>query len=103
LNDEAHDVFNTYWMVTALLDPALGLRKEEFMALLKERGVDTRPFFYPLSLLPAYRSREQSKKAPVENPIAYSVSPYGVNLPSGYNMTPELVDKVALAIREVLS
>lgn len=103
LNDQAHDVFNTYWMVTALLDPALGLRKEEFMALLKKRGVDTRPFFYPLSLLPAYQKRGQAQNAAAENPIAYSVSPYGVNLPSGYNVTPEIVNKVARAIRAVLS
>ena len=54
LNNEGPDVKNTYWMVTAIVDPELGLQKESLIDLTSESGIECRPFFYPLSSLPAY-------------------------------------------------
>lgn len=90
LNNEAPDVFNSYWMVTALTN----VNKETLIPRLRDRGVDVRPFFYPLSALPAYRDHPSSAGARERNPTAYAISPRGVNLPSGYNMTPALVGQV---------
>jgi perosamine synthetase len=98
LNGEATDVCNTYWMVTALVDPALGVGKEALVPRLTEQGISVRPFFYPLSAIPAYRSHPSSAGARERNPVAYDVSWRGVNLPSGYNLTPELVDRVCVAL-----
>ena len=103
LNNEASDVFNTYWMVTALIDRSRGLDKETLIPRLLARGVDTRPFFYPLSAIPAYRDHPSAAGARKRNPIAYDVSPRGVNLPSGYNMTPALVDEVCEALASALN
>lgn len=63
LNHGALDTRNTYWMVTAIFDPALGLRKEEMMEALDGRGVDTRPFFDPLSSLAAYADSARARDA----------------------------------------
>lgn len=61
LNFEAPGTKNTYWMVTFVLDPSLGVEKECLMALLSERGIDSRPFFYPLSSLPSAMSLTQER------------------------------------------
>lgn len=102
LNTEASGVFNSYWMVTVLAARELGINKETLIPRLRERGVDVRPFFYPLSAIPAYRDHPSSAGARVRNPNAYDVSPRGVNLPSGYNMTPALVGQVCDALLAAL-
>ena len=61
LNYEAPGTRNTYWMVTVILDPSFGIEKERLMALLNEHNIDSRPFFYPLSSLPAYEGFEQAQ------------------------------------------
>jgi perosamine synthetase len=102
LNYEAPGTRNVYWMVTVVLDPGHGLRKERLMELLDERGIDTRPFFFPLSSIPAYRDTEQAARARERNRVSYRVTPYGLNLPSGMNMTEEKVAYVCEALKGVL-
>jgi perosamine synthetase len=102
LNYEAPDTKNTYWMVTVVIDDKFGLKKEELMVLLSEKGIDCRPFFYPLSSIPAYRDLEQAKQARQRNRNAYSISPYGINLPCGMKMTKEKVGYVCEVLKSVL-
>ena len=102
LNYEAPGARNTYWMVTAILDPSLGMEKERLMALLSERGIDSRPFFYPLSSLPAYEHLEPAQQARRRNRVSYRISPYGVNLPSALNVKEEQVEYVGSVLRQAL-
>jgi len=103
LNYEAPGTRNVYWMVTVVLDPALGLGKERLMELMSERNLDCRPFFFPLSSIPAYRDTEQAAAARERNSVSYRVTPYGLNLPSGMGMTEEKVAYVCGALRDVLA
>jgi perosamine synthetase len=103
LNAEAEGVRNAYWMITAILDPSHGLDKEALMAELATQNIDSRPFFYPLSSLPAYESAPDAARARRKNEVAYRLSPFGLNLPSGLNLTPELVGRVCHALTSVLS
>jgi perosamine synthetase len=102
LNYEAPGTKNTYWMVTAALAPALGQRKERLMALLAAEGIDCRPFFHPLSSLPAYAGSAQAQAARVRNSVSYALSPFAINLPSALNLTQGQVRRVANALRAVL-
>lgn len=102
LNYEASDTKNTYWMVTVVIDEKFGLKKEELMVLMSEKGIDCRPFFYPLSSIPAYRDLEQAKQARQRNRNAYMISPYGINLPCGMKMTEETVGYVCEVLKSVL-
>jgi perosamine synthetase len=95
LNQEPPGVKNTYWMVTALFDRAAGVTKERAAAALAEDGIATRPFFHPLSSIPAYAKSPAAEAARSRNHHAYDVSSRAVNLPSGFNMTRELVGRVA--------
>lgn len=102
LNAEVPGTRNAYWMVTALLDPRFGITKERLMALLDERGIDTRPFFHPLSSIPAYAGTEEARRASERNHVSYALSPYGINLPSGLNLTEEAVSYVCESLKAVL-
>jgi perosamine synthetase len=95
LNSEEDNVKNTYWMVTVILDSSLGFVKEEVISLMKKKGISTRPFFYPLSSMPAYSRLISSKIAREKNVVAYHLSPYGINLPCGMDMTEEKVRRVS--------
>ena len=103
LNFEAEGTNNTYWMVTAVLAEELGLGKERVMELMQEYGIDCRPFFHPLSSLPAYRHLPAAHEAWIRNPVSYRTSPYGVNLPSGLNLTAAQVRSVSQTLQGILT
>jgi perosamine synthetase len=102
LNSEAADVCNVYWMVTVLVDPKLGWTKEKLVPALRAQNIDCRPFFYPLSMLPAYQSFPSAAAARACNSASYAVAPYGVNLPSALSLTQEQVEVVASTLKSVL-
>ncbi len=102
LNSESPGTRNTTWMITVVLSPEYGLRKEEVIRALEERKIDCRPFFHPLSSLPAYAGSAEARDAAVRNRVSYEVSPYGVNLPSALCLTREQVRVVCDALKEIL-
>jgi perosamine synthetase len=102
LNAEPAGVRNSYWMVTVVLDPALGLPKAELMRRFKEKNIDTRPFFSPLSSIPAYAGTEQGRLAARRNTVSYAIAPWGLNLPCGLDMTEAKADRVCTALSDIL-
>ena len=103
LNYEAPGTTSTYWMVTIGLGTNYEIPKEELIAGFKKRNIDTRPFFYPLSSLPAYDHLEQAKIARQQNKVAYQISPQSINLPCALNMTEEQVHFVCENLREMIT
>jgi len=99
LNAEKPGTLNTYWMISILLDPVLGIAKESLMSALSAHKIDTRPFFYPLSSLPAYRDNPDIARAAHENVHAYGLSPFGLNLPSALCLSRTEVEYVADKLR----
>jgi perosamine synthetase len=102
LNREAPGTKASYWMVTAIVDAGYGLRKEDLLERFREAAIDTRPFFHPLSSLPAYAATEEARAASERNRVAYEISPRGINLPSALNLTRGDVERVAERFRELL-
>ncbi len=103
LNHEAPGTKNTYWMVTAVLDERFGLKKEHLMERFSAEGIDCRPFFHPLSSLPAYAQQPQAAAARARNHISYALSPRAINLPSALNLTREQVARVCQTFKRVLA
>jgi perosamine synthetase len=102
LNVETAGTKFVYWMITIVLDPSFGMTKETLQQELLVRGIDTRPFFHPLSALPAYEALPAAVAARARNRVAYAISPYALNLPSGLNLDRAMVAEVCSAVREVL-
>ncbi|MDA0587380.1 MAG: DegT/DnrJ/EryC1/StrS family aminotransferase [Planctomycetota bacterium] len=103
LNATLPGTTNSYWMSTIVLDSSIGLDKVEFGRALAARGVDTRPFFHPLSSIPAYQHDAEAAKARTRNVASYQLSPCGVNLPCGLSLTREQADFVCDQVRAVLA
>lgn len=102
LNPEPDGVLNAYWLVTAVVDRGLGVTKRELLEALWDRGIDARPFFNPLSSLEAYAGSPSAAGAERRNPVAYDLATRAVNLPSGFNLTPELVRHVVDQLRSAI-
>ena len=103
LNAEPEGTLNTYWMVTIVLHYETGLNKSQLIERLSQHGIDTRPFFHPLSSIPAYKDTKQADVARHRNKIAYRISPYAINLPSALNLTRKNVIRVCNTLKEILN
>ena len=101
-NPEREGERNSAWMTTVVWDHRFDLFKDDLIAALGERGIDTRPFFHPLSSLPAYADARDSRRARSENTVAYEIGPRGINLPSALSLAEQDIDRVVAALREEL-
>jgi perosamine synthetase len=102
LNPDIPGLFNSYWMTTVILDSELGLPKEAVVPALRTRQIDARPFFYPLSVIPAFRNTPEAARARDRNKVAQRLSPYGINLPSALNLDKASVRTVCSELREII-
>jgi perosamine synthetase len=81
------------------VDPAeYGRTRDELMLALAEAGIETRPFFVPLHLLPPFREEAQTHRQ--HHPIAERLGEAGMNLPTHTWMTAAHVERVVGVIRE---
>jgi len=93
-------VKNVYWMYTLLLDEKkIGISRDHFRSSLKEKGIDTRDFFYPPNDQPIL----QSSIGHQQFPNAKMISRRGLYLPSGLAITEEQIHFVTQSIKEILS
>ncbi len=95
LNSERAGTTNAYWMTTVIVDRGCGMEKAELMSRLAERGIQTRPFFYPLSELPPLKSD-------ADTPVSTGLSPRAINLPSAHDLTEDDMDYVCSALLNIL-
>ncbi|MEX2293220.1 MAG: DegT/DnrJ/EryC1/StrS family aminotransferase [Acidimicrobiales bacterium] len=102
LNAQPVGTLNSYWMITAVVPEDCRVRTPELMRGLEEFGIDTRPMFHPLSSLPAYSGLASARGARERNPVSYSVSPRGINLPSALSLTETDVERVSTALLELI-
>ena len=102
LNQDVAGLFNSYWMSTLVLEPSFNLPKAVLIPRLKEKMIDVRPFFHPLSSLPAFRGCPEAVVAKKRNSISYKVTPYGINLPSALNLDRGAVRHVCDVLRTLV-
>lgn len=88
---EASWATSVYWMYSVLVEPGFGRDREAIRKGLKARGIDTRPFFVPLHLLPPYATGER-------HPVTEDVAPRGINLPSGPTLVEADIARVCDAL-----
>ena len=68
---------------------------KDFMLELKKRGVDSRPFFYPMSDMPYLNEQ-------VNTPVTHEVYKRGINLPTYFDLTEEQVKFVCETVKTLL-
>jgi len=102
LNAELTGVKNSYWMSSVVFDPSLQCPKEKILKAFGEAGIGCRPFFSPLSSLPAYEGTILARMAAERNKNAYAIGPYGINLPCSMRLTREEAGYVSEILRGVI-
>lgn len=96
LNAERPRTKNSYWMVTAVLDKSYRIGKERLIKRLEQYNILARPFFYPLSSLPAIKVRANT-------PVSFDISPRAINLPCGQQVTEKEVIYVCDCLKKILN
>ena len=99
-NAEPKGVYNSVWITALVFGKSHQMTKLDAIDKLQEIGIPARPFFYPLSCLPAYPGSEEKYKP--RNPRAYNISGRGINLPGALNLTDDQIDAVCAGIRRIL-
>jgi perosamine synthetase len=84
---------SVYWMYSILLEDGFGMSRDEMISALKDEEIETRPFFYPLHLMPPYRDQNSMRF-----PVAEELSQKGLNLPSGPKVGQEEVVRIVRAV-----
>lgn len=78
------------WLVSILVDEK---KRDMVINKLKESGIDSRPFFIPLSEMSIYEKYTFSDR------VSKKIARQGINLPTNYDMTFDDVEKIANIIK----
>ncbi len=87
---------NAYWLICLEKADWNFESREKFMIELKKRGVDSRPYFYPMSQMPYINEK-------VNTPEAEKVSEKGINLPTYFDLQEEQVIFICSVINQLLN
>ncbi len=92
---------NVYWMYGIELKDDASMNNKELATRLKEKGVDSRPFFLGMHEQPVFHKMGLFKN---ENyPVAERLARRGLYLPSGLALKDEQIDIVSEALHDILT
>lgn len=83
------------WLVSVIINKHSPASRDEVMARLAERGIETRPFFVPMHKLPVYADDGLY-------PIADYLAERGLSLPTHAGLNEDDVDRVCAALLETI-
>jgi len=83
---------SVYWLYSVLVKRAY---RDKIINHFEKEGIEARPFFYPLHILPPY-------KRGLTLPVAEDLSAMGLNLPSGSRLSKEQIQEVVKSLNEGL-
>lgn len=92
VHKEIGDVFHSYWMCSILVPKAE--QRDPLRDYLDEKGIETRPLFYPVHTMPMYSTKYQ------RHSVAENLGWRGINLPSWPGLTLEQVQYICRFVVE---
>jgi perosamine synthetase len=87
---------HVYWMYTIVLGDAVTRSRDEVMARMDAQGIETRPVFYPMHVMPPYLEPGASY------PAADHGSARGINLPTHGMLSEQDIDRVVAALQQAI-
>jgi perosamine synthetase len=85
-----------YWMYNIFLSDGDAERRDHVMRQLDEAGIETRPVFYPMHVLPPYLED-------ISYPVADVWAQRGINLPTHQALTQTDVERIAASLKRILA
>jgi perosamine synthetase len=95
LQEEADWATSSWWMTTLRIDAARGVARDDLAARLRADGVDSRPAFVPLHLLPHLRQDGTL-------PVAEAIGGEGLSLPSSTSLTDSELEHVIGSVHRAM-
>lgn len=89
----------SYWLFTLLVRETSSLTRDELAAQLAQKGIETRPVFFPLHSMPAFAGCGAEGQFPVTERLAAQ----GLSLPSGAAVDDGDISVVTKAMRDSLA
>jgi perosamine synthetase len=80
---------NVYWMYSIVVGDDFGVSRDELMATLQSRGIETRTFFCPLNMQPCLQRQRGFREVP--SPVAAELWRTGLYLPSSISLSDEII------------
>jgi len=94
-HQEAQDVYHSYWMCSVLVEQSE--QRDALRDHLKQKGIETRPLFYPVHTMPIYDEKYERHK------VAENLGWRGMNLPSYPGLSQKDVSYIVEAILNYFS
>ena len=83
---------HVFWMYTVLLVGLTADQRDQIMRAMEAEGIETRPVFYPMHVLPPYEEEMPAY------PVADDQAARGVNLPTHAGLSKDDVQRVVSAL-----
>jgi len=96
LPEQSKNTRHVYWMYNIFLRTGDAGRRDEVMRRLDAAGIETRPVFYPMHVMPPYREN-------VSYPVADEWAQRGINLPSHEGLARADISRIADSLQNALS
>lgn len=87
---------HSWWMYSILIENDNLMHRDDIIKLLERNGIETRPFFYPMHILPSYKNNGTVLTT------SEIVSSIGINLPTYYDLKKTDIDYISNTIYEVM-
>lgn len=91
---------NIYWVYGMVLKDEVPFDAEEAMRRLRQNGIGTRPFFWPMHEQPVFR--KMGLFSGENHPVAERLARRGFYIPSGMALTDGQMEEVTAAIKNLL-
>lgn len=91
---------NIYWVYGVVLIDEFQHDADEVMKRLGDRGIGTRPFFWPMHEQPVFRKMGLFSNE--KHPVSERIARRGFYIPSGLGLTNEQMEEVGKVMHEVL-
>ncbi|MBK9983470.1 MAG: DegT/DnrJ/EryC1/StrS family aminotransferase [Saprospiraceae bacterium] len=95
LNKHADWAEPSCWLVCMEIQGASEKERDEFMIHLNQAGIDSRPYFFPMSFMPYINM-------PVDTPVTFEKYKIGLNLPTYIDLSEEEIEYVCSVIKKYL-
>jgi perosamine synthetase len=83
------------WLMSVTVDGSSAESRRNLQQRLADRGIETRPIFFPMHTMPVYSSPEYAARFPEAGfPVAEAVAAGGLSLPTWVGMTEGDVERV---------
>jgi perosamine synthetase len=92
---------NIYWVYGIVLKDEIPFDASEAMKRLRNKGIGTRPFFWPMHEQPFFKKMELFVGE--SYPVAERIARRGFYIPSGLALSDSQMEQVAIALHEVMN